>query len=248
VAETAVVVGATGAMGSVISARLVERGMRVVAVARSAEPLETLRARSPLIDVCVADIADNSAIEAIKARLDGPVKIAIFAAGLPVRGSADTTDPDALVLGANIKLAGLVRLLHAVRDHLARGSRFVTFAGTLGLEPRAHEAGPGAINAAVFNMMRQISLLYGPKGVTVHTIAPGPTDTPRLRRILANVAEERGVGFEEVFEEYVDQTSLRRLGTVEEIAWATMLLLEPQADLMHGGVLHLDAGGLRGIS
>lgn len=245
--ETAVVVGATGAMGSVISARLVERGMRVVAVARSADQLETLASQSELIKPCVADIADNSAIETIKAHLDGPVRIAIFAAGLPVRGSADTTDPDALVVGANVKLAGLVRLLHAVRDRLVKGSRFVTFAGTLGIEPRAHEAGPGAINAAVFNIMRQISLLYGPKGVTVHTIAPGPTDTPRLRRILSNVATERGVGFDQVFEEYVNETSLRRLGTVEEIAWAVMLLLEPQADLMHGGVLHLDAGGLRSI-
>jgi hypothetical protein len=47
--------------------------------------------------------------------------------------------------------------------------------------------------------------------------------------------------------EYGAQTSLRRLGTIEEIVWAVMLLLEPQADLMHGGVLHLDAGGLRGI-
>jgi NAD(P)-dependent dehydrogenase (short-subunit alcohol dehydrogenase family) len=246
--ETAVVVGATGAMGSAITARLAERGLRVLAVARTPEPLEELAGAWPSVVPCVADIADNSSIEAIKAGLDGPVRMALFAAGLPVRGSVDTTDPDALVMGANVKLAGLVRLLHAVRDHLVRGSRFVTFAGTLGIEPRAHEAGPGAINAAVLNIMRQISLLYGPRGVTVHTIAPGPTDTPRLRRILSNVAAERGVEFAEVYEEYVEQTSLKRLGTIEEVVWAVMLLLEPQADVMHGGVLHLDAGGLRGIS
>jgi NAD(P)-dependent dehydrogenase (short-subunit alcohol dehydrogenase family) len=245
--ETAVVVGATGAMGSAVTRALAERGLRVVAVARTADLLAELAAGSSLIEPCPADIGDNSAIEVIKARLDGPVRMAVFAAGLPVRGSIDATDPDALVMGANIKLAGLVRLLHAVRDHLVVGSRFVTFAGTLGIEPRAGEAGPGAINAAVFNAMRQISLLYGPKGVTVHTIAPGPADTPRLRRILANVAEERGVDPEVVMGEYVAQTSLGRLGTIEEIVWAVMLLLEPQADLMHGGVLHLDAGGLRGI-
>ena len=247
-AETAVVVGATGAMGSAISRELAQRGFRVVAVARSADSLTELAAESRLIEPCQADIGDNASIGIIRSKLEGPVRMAVFAAGLPVRGSIDTIDPDTLVLGANIKLGGLVRLLHAVRDHLGQGSRFVTFAGTLGIEPRQHEAGPGAINAAVFNAMRQISLLYGPKGVTVHTIAPGPTDTPRLRHILTNVAAERGVDFETVYREYVAQNSLGRLGTIEEVVWAVMLLLEPQADLMHGGVLHLDAGGLRGIN
>jgi len=246
--ESSVVVEATGAMGSVITRELAKRGLRVVAVARSEDQLAELSAESESIVPCVADIADNSAIGTIKAKLDGPVRMAVFAAGLPVRGSVDTTDPDALVLGANVKMAGLVRLLHAVRDNFVKGSRFVAFAGTLGIEPKPHEAGPGAINAGVFNLMRQISLLYGPKGVTVHTIAPGPSDTPRLRRILTNVAAERGVDFDEVYAEYVRENSLGRLGTVEEIAWAVMLLLEPQADLMHGGVLHLDAGTLRGAT
>jgi NAD(P)-dependent dehydrogenase (short-subunit alcohol dehydrogenase family) len=90
-------------------------------------------------------------------------------------------------------------------------------------------------------------LIYGPRGVTTHTVAPGPADTPRLRRIVAAVAEERGVPFEEVWQGYLDANSLGRLPTVDEIAWAVMLLLEPQADVMHGGVLNLDAGALRGI-
>ena len=59
--------------------------------------------------------------------------------------------------------------------------------------------------------------------------SPGPADTPRLRRIVAAVAEERGVPFEEVWQGYLDANSLGRLPTVDEIAWAVMLLLEPEA-------------------
>jgi len=173
--------------------------------------------------------------------------MAVFAAGLPVRGSADSIDPDALAAGTNIKLGGLLRLLHAVRDRLGPGSRFVTFAGSLGLEPRAHEAGPGAVNAGVFNLMRQISLLYGPRGVTTHTLSPGPADTPRLRRIVATVAAERGATEEDVWQEYVAQNSLGRLPTAGELAWAVELLLDREADVLHGSVLYLDAGGHRGI-
>lgn len=46
---------------------------------------------------------------------------------------------------------------------------------------------------------------------------------------------------------YLDANSLGRLPTADEIAWAVALLLEPQADLLHGSVLTLDAGGHRGI-
>jgi NAD(P)-dependent dehydrogenase (short-subunit alcohol dehydrogenase family) len=244
---TAVVVGATGAVGSAVVSRLTTAGLRVLAVARGQAQLDEQAAGSELITPCVADIADSASITAIAQRLSGPVRIAVMAAGLPVRGSADTIDPDLLAVGANIKLGGLVRLLHAVRGKLERGSRFVAFAGTLGIEPRAHEAGPGAVNAGVLNLMRQISLLYGPRGITVHTICPGPADTPRLRRIAAAVAQERGEPFDEVWQGYADRTSLGRLPTADEIAWAVSLLLEPEADVMHGGVLHLDGGGLAGI-
>lgn len=249
----AVVVGATGTIGRAVIGRLTRRGLPVLAVARGKADLDELASANELVTPCPADIGSNDAIQAIGSALTGlggiggSVRMAVFAAGLPVRGSADTIDPDALAAGSNIKVGGLLRLLHAVRDHLVPGSRFVTFAGSLGLEPRAHEAGPGAVNAAVFNLMRQISLLYGPRGVTTHTLSPGPADTPRLRRIVAAVAAERGAAEEEVWQEYVAQNSLGRLPTADELAWAVELLLDPEADVLHGSVLYLDAGGHRGI-
>ena len=246
-AGTAVVVGATGAIGSAVVRRLTARGVPVLAVARSQDALHELAAAGYGITPCAADISQNACIEAISRCLTGPVSLAVMAAGLPVRGSADTIDPALLAAGADIKIGGTVRLLHAVRGRLGRGSRFVAFAGTLGIEPRAHEAGPGAINAGVLNLMRQISLLYGPRGVTVHTICPGPADTPRLRLIAEAVAAERGTAFAEVWAEYSQRNSLGRLPTADEIAWAVTLLLEPEAEVMHGGVLHLDGGGLSGI-
>ncbi len=243
----AVVVGATGTIGQAVVRRLTRRGLPVLAVARGQADLDELASASDLVTACPADIGSNEAIQVIGSALTGSVRMAVFAAGLPVRGSADTIDPDALAIGSNIKVGGLLRLLHAVRDRLGPGSRLVTFAGSLGLEPRAHEAGPGAVNAAVFNLMRQISLLYGPRGVTTHTLSPGPADTPRLRRIVAAVAAERGAAEEDVWQEYVAQNSLGRLPTADELAWAVELLLDPEADLLHGSVLYLDAGGHRGI-
>jgi NAD(P)-dependent dehydrogenase (short-subunit alcohol dehydrogenase family) len=246
-ADLCVVVGATGAVGSAVVGRLVRRGQRVLAVARSAQALAALAQAHPSVTVCGADIADDSAIDAISSTLDSPVRMAVFAAGLPVRGSVTAIPPSDLAVAANVKLGGLLRLVRAVDPWLRQSSRIVCFAGSLGLEPRPTEAAPGAINAGVFNLMRQLGDVYGPRGVTTHTVSPGPTDTPRLRRIAANVAQERGIDEAQAWAEYAANTSLRRLPTVDEVAWAVEWLLDPQADVLHGSVLALDAGGHRGI-
>lgn len=245
--ELCVVVGATGAMGTVITKRLVRGGHRVLAVARSAEALEELAASNELITPCVADISSDDAIAAVAEKLEGPVRMALFAAGLPVRGSADTIAPEAFAVAANIKVGGLVRLLHAVRHHLIPGSRFVTIAGSLGLEPGPLDAGPGTANAAVFNLMRQISALYGPKGITTHTIAPGPVDTPRLHAFVETEAAETGRPDAEIWNRYRAKTTLGRLPTLDEIAWMVETLLAPEASVLHGSVLNVDAGTRHGV-
>ena len=43
------------------------------------------------------------------------------------------------------------------------------------------------------------------------------------------------------------QNSLGRLPTADELAWAVEMLLAPEAGILHGSVLYLDAGGHRGI-
>jgi uncharacterized protein YbjT (DUF2867 family) len=81
----AVVVGATGTIGGAIVRSLVARWIPVLAVARGEAGLDRLRAESGLVSACVADIGDNAAIERIGASIDQPVRMAVLAAGLPVR-------------------------------------------------------------------------------------------------------------------------------------------------------------------
>jgi NAD(P)-dependent dehydrogenase (short-subunit alcohol dehydrogenase family) len=245
--DLCVVVGATGAVGRPVTERLVARGLLVLAVGRNGDALAALAREVPGVRTLEADIADDAAEAAIRDAVDEPVRMVVLAAGLPIAGSVETVAPSDLARGANIKLGGLLRLVRAVDARLVPGSRIVMFAGTLGLEPKPTSAGPGAINAGVLNLMRQLGDVYGPRGITTHTLVPGPTDSPRLRAIVEQGAKERGVTFEEQWASYAARTSLGRLPTVDQLAWAVTLLLDPEADVMHGGVLHLDAGGQRGI-
>lgn len=236
-----VVVGATGALGEAVVRRLAP-SRPVLAVARSQDGLKRLQTEVPGIAVCAADAGDDSFVETVRAAVDRPVRLALFAAGLSVAGSIDAIEPSGLARAVDLKVGGTIRLLHAVRDQLADPATLVAVGGSLGFEPGPMDAAPGAANAALANVMRQASQLYGPRGLMTHTIAPGPLDTPRLRAFAERRAAEAGREPAEVYADYVAKTSLGRLPTVEDVAWLVEMLLDPHAAALHGSVLYPDGG------
>lgn len=247
--EVAVVVGASGALGQAVVRRLVALGLPVIAVGRSAESLAALvEEHADAVEACPADISDDASVGVIEAAVGARrVRLAVFSGGLAVAGSVDAIAPSELSRAADVKVGGTARLLHAVRDHLAGDARFVAIAGSLGFEPGPMDAGPGTVNAALANLMRQVSRLYGPKGLVTVTIAPGPLDTPRLRAVAARRAQESGRSADEVYADYVAATSLGELPSNDDIAWLVETLLHPQARALHGNVLHPDGGVLHGV-
>jgi NAD(P)-dependent dehydrogenase (short-subunit alcohol dehydrogenase family) len=56
-----------------------------------------------------------------------------------------------------------------------------------------------------------------------------------------------GATAEQVLDEYRSGSPLGRLTTVDEVAWAVGLLLDPEASALHGATLSLDLGRRRGI-
>lgn len=249
--ELAVVVGATGAFGQPIVERLIGRGLTVLAVARSAASLAGLADRfgSSLVP-CAADIADDASIAAIRAAVQAhgvPVRAVVHGPGVAVAGGIASVPTAAMVDAVNIKVGGLLRLVRAVDGHLVPHSRLIAIAGHYGLEPTAYAAAAGIANAALFNVMRQLSLAYGERGVTAHTLAPGPADTERLHRVAADRARLQGTTPEAVLDAMRADSSLGQLTTPAQVAWAVSLLLDPEADAMTGSTLMLDAGRRRGL-
>ena len=232
-----VVVGASGALGSAIAARLRGAGLDVIGVARTATQPD-----------CAADIGSDDAVAAIEAAVDGrPVRMVVQAAGLPAAGPLATIEPDALGRAVALKCGGLLRLVRAVDGQLGRGARIVALGGHFGSEPAPYACAAGVTNAALANLVRQLAIAYGPRGITAHLVAPGPADTPRLRGLAETAAAERGVSVEEVLAERAAESPLGRLVTPDEVAWAVATLLAPEADALLGSTLALDMGARRGI-
>lgn len=245
--EQVFVVGGAGALGSAIVRRLLAEGFTPVVVGRSETSLRTLADSLPGVGYCVADLSSDEAIDSLRAKATGIVRGVVHAAGVPVAGGVLDAPVDALVEAVNVKVGGMLRLIRAVSDNLVAGSRLIAIGGHYGFEPTAYAATAGVANAALANLVRQLSWAWGDKGITAHLIAPGPADTERLRRVAAHRAERDGLTSDEVLREMRGESAINAFTTPEQVAWAVSTLLAPEADALAGSTLFMDAGRRRGL-
>ncbi|MEZ5116536.1 MAG: SDR family oxidoreductase [Candidatus Nanopelagicales bacterium] len=239
----AVVTGATGTLGRLLVADLAGRGMRVLAVSRSGAGIGVGESWS-----VAADLASAGAVMTIRAALPpGDLAMAVHAVGLPGSPGVLDVDPAELGRAVDLKAGGLLRLLDAVGDRLVAGSRIVAVGGHLGAEPSEHSPLAGVANAALANLVRQLAGPLGRRGATVHLVAPGPFDSPRVDGLVAARAVGDGVTEEEARRVLLAQYPSGRLPRAEEVAGVITMLLEPGAAALHGATLSADGGIRRGI-
>ena len=240
--EFAVVAGATGAIGANIVERLVGRGLGVVAVARTATGLETLSTTHDRILPCVADITSDESVRLIQQTLPGVCRAVINAAAAPLGGDVSEVSPQAVLAAVDVKVNGTLRLVRSVDSSLVVDSRVIVLGGNLAYDPIPEAATAGVGNAALANLVKQLSRSLGNRGVTTHMVAPGPVWTERLRNLLADAASARGVSEELVLSEFEERSPIRHLVTIDEVGWAVEVLLAPEARSLAGGTLLLDSG------
>jgi NAD(P)-dependent dehydrogenase (short-subunit alcohol dehydrogenase family) len=243
---SAVVVGGAGGIGRYIVRRLCDAGLDVIVVGRNKPALDELAGQSK-IRPCIADIACDTSIASIGEMIEHTVRMVVHTAGLPLAGGVLDAPPEMLGIAANIKAGGMLRLVRAVDPHLQRGSRLVAIGGHYGFEPSAAAALAGVGNAALTNLMRQLNLAYGKRGITSHLIVPGPVETERLNRIAFQRAEQEGIPVEVLMNRFKAESAIGAFTTPDQVAWAVGMLLAPEADALAGSSLMMDAGRRKGI-
>ncbi len=242
VVEWAVVAGASGALGQNIVERMVARGLGVIAVARTSEGLESLAAVHDVVRPCVADITSDESVALIRDALPGICRAAINAAAAPLGGHIDDVSPDAVLAAVDVKINGTLRLIRAVESRFVEDSRVIVLGGNLAYDPIPEAVTAGVGNAALANLVRQLSRSLGTRKVTSHVVAPGPVWTERLQVLVADAARARGVSEEVVIDEMRLRSPIGHLVTIDEVGWAVEMLLAPEARGLTGGTLLMDSG------
>lgn len=243
--EIAIVVGSTGVMGQVIAKNLSKLGLKVLAVGRDEGKLLQLRKTIPGLITCATDISQDFSIEAIQKLVDLQVRIVVHGPGVETAGGVADAPIPAIIDAVNIKVGGLLRTVRAVDSFLQQNSRIIAIGGTLGFEPAASAAAQGICNAALSNLVKQLSLYYGGRSITSHLIVPGPTLSGRLERLAASRAKMEGKSVDAVLYAMRSESPIGEFTTPEQVAWAIETLLSPHASVMTGSAMFLEAGRLK---
>jgi NAD(P)-dependent dehydrogenase (short-subunit alcohol dehydrogenase family) len=239
-AVTALITGGTSGIGRAAANKLSKLGFHVLVVGRNRERGEKavaeIRALGGKADFISSDLRDaSSAREAAQKALElggGQVDILINNAGVFPFGPTDKTTEEEFdrVYSVNVKapyfLVGELAPLMAKRGKgaIVNVSTMVADYGASGMSLY------GSSKAAINLLTKAWAAEYGPSGVRVNAVSPGPTRTEGTGAM--------GDGLEQL----AAQAPAGRPATADEIAEAIVFLATDHSSFIHGAKLAVDGG------
>jgi NAD(P)-dependent dehydrogenase (short-subunit alcohol dehydrogenase family) len=237
---TALITGGTSGIGRATANKMAQLGIHVVVVGRNAErgkkTVDEIRAAGGNADFIASDLHDAASARTVAKRAielgNGQVDILINNAGTYPFGAAHemTEEQFDSVFSLNVKAPYfLVAELAPLMAQKGKGA-------IVNLSTMAAEYGvPGvslysASKAAINLLTKAWTAEYGPSGVRVNTVSPGPTRTEGT--------DAMGEGLEQL----AAQGPAGHPATADEIAEAIVFLATDGASFIYGAKLAVDGG------
>jgi len=224
-----------------IALAFAEHGCHVAITSRKLEHLEPtveeLRAIGVRALARAADVRDPAAVgetvAAVVAEL-GRLDILINGAAGNFVCLAENLSPNGFGTVVDIDLKGTFNVSRAALPHLkARGGSVINISATLPYLGTMGQSHAAAAKAGIDSLTRTLAVEWGPFGIRVNGIAPGPIDgTEGVRRLTSEASREQAVR----------TCPMGRLGTTDDIANAALYLCSDAASYVNGVTLVVDGG------
>ena len=135
----------------------------------------------------------------------------------------------------DIDLVGTFHVCRAAYEHLTRpGASIINISATQAINPMPGQAHVCAAKAGIDALTKVLAIEWGPAGVRVNAIAPGPVDeTEGMARLTPTAAHRDRV---------LQAIPLRRYARLQEIADTAAFLSGPAGANFNGAVLVCDGG------
>jgi NAD(P)-dependent dehydrogenase (short-subunit alcohol dehydrogenase family) len=238
--STALITGGTSGIGRATADKLAQLGFHVLVVGRNKErgekTIEEIRALGGKADFIASDLRDAATARAVAKRAlelgDGHVDVLINNAGIYPFGPTQemTEEQFDRVFSLNVKVPYfLVAELAPLMASRGKGAivNLSTMAADYGAPGMSLY---GSSKAAINLLTKTWAAEYGPSGVRVNAVSPGPTRTEGT--------EAMGEGVEQL----AAQAPAGRPATADEIAEAIVFLATDRASFIYGAKLAVDGG------
>ncbi len=238
--RSALVTGAASGMGAAIARRLDADGTRVVVADIQADMGAEVAASLTGGMFVEMDLSRTESVTAAAERVlaeVGTVDILVNCAGFDVVMPFLDTDEDLWDSLIAVNLYGPLRTTKAFLPGMVeRGwGRIVNISSDAGRVGSSGEGVYSACKGGQIAFTKTIAREVARSGVTVNCVCPGPTDTPPVRRTLAE-------GGERFMQALVRAIPMRRLGQPEDIAAAVAYLVSEDAGFVTGQTLSVSGG------
>ncbi|ART68618.1 short-chain dehydrogenase [Mycobacterium dioxanotrophicus] len=235
--RTALVTGSTGGLGVAIAKALAAEGARVIVTGRNKvrgdAVVADIRSAGGGADFVAADLGAGEDEIRRLATAAGDVDILVNNAGVWSSPEPTANITEATLLESyRANVVGPFLLTGALAPAMvARGRGAVVNIGSItGLIGGDKSALYNSTKAAVHSLTKSWAAEYGPAGVRVNAVAPGPIATERAAEAADHVAP------------VLARIPSRRMSTPEEVAAAVVFLAGDDAANIHGAVLSVDGG------
>jgi 3-hydroxybutyrate dehydrogenase/3-oxoacyl-[acyl-carrier protein] reductase len=250
--KVAAITGGTRGIGRAIAEAFVEHGGRVVLNGRSEEKGKQALDEMGRPDDTHFIGGDAASKEDMEALVDGAVerfgRIDILvnnAGGVTGHGMVRDMSDDAWLgtIGLNLNSAFFAtrRALHYFEP---QGSGSIINISSV----EGKQANKAAVSnyittkAAMNGFTKAVAFEYGPKGITCNAIAPAAIETDIMRESGPVAAEMAGITYEQFLQNYADESMIKRLNKVDEVAAMALLLASDFGRGITGAVLSVDGG------
>ncbi len=233
--QRALIAGGASGIGAGIARKLAADGANVVIADLQGGAARELAAEVGGVGIEL-DVTDFSLVAAAVAET-GPFGILVNSAGVDQHAFFTATGPADWHRLLAVNLVAVLNTTHAVLPAMqaAGYGRIVNVASEAGRLGSRGGSVYAAAKGGVIAFTRSIARENGRKGVTANVVAPGPIDTPLLRKAVE-------YGGPKLLNAMSDATLAGRLGTVEEVAAAVAFLASPTASYVTGEVLGVSGG------
>lgn len=247
----AVISAAASGIGLAIAEALCADGWRVYVGDQDAAAIAALGGREDLAAM-VCDVSDPASVAQFFAWLEadlaarGTEGIDLLVNNAGVSGPTARLEDqpiDAWNATIDVNLNGTFLMTRSAIPLLRRrapGSAIISMSSTAGLFGCPLRGPYVASKWALIGLTKTLAMELGPEGIRVNAICPGSVEGPRIDRVIAADAAERGLTTEDVEREYKRQTSLRTFATREDVAAMVQYLMSPAGARISGQAIAID--------